>query len=71
VSAVHSTLDWDETTCDLSLWDELPKGDVVIDEIFDPATKAPTHAPCSKCYPPEHAAQRAAVWAQWGNRIRR
>lgn len=66
MSTVHSTPDWDETTCDLSMWDEVPDGDKVLDQSFDPARHAPKHTPCPKCYPSEEAEQRAAFYAHRG-----
>jgi hypothetical protein len=66
MSTVHSTPDWDETTCGLSLWDEIQDGDEVIAEIFDPSARASGKAPCLGCYPEDGRQAREALWVHWG-----
>jgi len=59
---IHSTPDWDETTCGLSMWDEIPDDDDVIDETSDPRKLMPQHTQCQECYPHDEAALRHALW---------
>lgn len=49
MTVLHSTPDWDETTCGLSIWDEIQDGHDVVPESLVPVKTAHGDTLCEKC----------------------